>query len=269
MSQADNPYASPQEASAAPVGTYRRDVIPFASGHFRAMCAVVMLSLGILANIGLFASSLAQYHLLEGAQHGRLVTAEAAEVNDNRQRTLAVCELAVYVLTAIAFLCWVHRAHRNLPALGMTHLEFSPAGAVGWYFCPIANYFKPYMAMRELACSSDPERSGFNDAEYRAGRNPAVVPWWWAAFVAMGLCGYLLRFNENPKGLDDALNLTRILLVDMVISVVAGVLAILVVMGIDARQDERYRRICENPTLIAPDAATAPAYVDDFLNSLE
>jgi hypothetical protein len=190
MSQADNPYASPQEVSAAAGSIYRRGVVPFASGHFRAMCAVVLLSLCILVDIGLFASSWAQYDMLKSAQHGKLVTPQVAEVNDNRQRTLAVSELAIYALTAIAFLCWVHRAHRNLPALGMTHLEFSPAGAVAWYFCPIANYFKPYMAMRELACSSDPERSSFNDAEYHSGRNPAVVPWWWAAFVTIRLCGY-------------------------------------------------------------------------------
>jgi hypothetical protein len=78
-----------------------------------------------------------------------------------------------------------------------------------------------------------------------------------------------LRFNQDIKSLDDALNLTGIVLVDTVISVVAGILAILVVLAIDARQDERYRRICENPTIIAPEATTAPAYVDDFLNSLE
>lgn len=53
MSQADNPYASPQEVSAAAGSIYRRGVVPFASGHFRAMCSVVLLSLGRLANSGL------------------------------------------------------------------------------------------------------------------------------------------------------------------------------------------------------------------------
>jgi hypothetical protein len=71
---------------------------------------------------------------------------------------------------------WLYRAHANLRLAGIEG-EFSPGWAVGWYFIPIANLFKPFEAMRELWNASHMKPIGF-DAEA-----PSDVKIWWVCFI--------------------------------------------------------------------------------------
>ncbi|MFC1995866.1 DUF4328 domain-containing protein [Chloroflexota bacterium] len=45
----------------------------------------------------------------------------------------------LFVITAVLFYMWIHRAHRNLPSLGVSGLKYSPGWAVGGFFIPILN----------------------------------------------------------------------------------------------------------------------------------
>lgn len=58
----------------------------------------------------------------------------------------AVAMVASIVVVAM----WIYRAHANLRAASIDGLEFSPGWAVGCYFIPIVNLFKPFQDMREL-----------------------------------------------------------------------------------------------------------------------
>jgi hypothetical protein len=54
-------------------------------------------------------------------------------------------------LTAALFFClWLHRAAKNLPALGRGGMQFTPGWSVGWFFIPFANLVKPLAAVSEL-----------------------------------------------------------------------------------------------------------------------
>ena len=57
-----------------------------------------------------------------------------ATASDNRQAAIGSIYLVLFVLTAILFLMWIHRAHRNLPSLGSSSLKYSPGWAVGGFF---------------------------------------------------------------------------------------------------------------------------------------
>ena len=57
---------------------------------------------------------------------------------------------AVFVVSIVLVAMWIHRAHANLREAGVDGLEFTPGWAVGWFFVPIAQLFKPFQAMREL-----------------------------------------------------------------------------------------------------------------------
>ena len=54
------------------------------------------------------------------------------------------------IITGIIYLMWLHRAYQNLPALGVTKLDATPGWAVGYYFIPILNLFRPYQTMVEI-----------------------------------------------------------------------------------------------------------------------
>lgn len=83
----------------------------------------------------------------------------------------------VFVICVVLVAIWIHRAHANLHDAGMESLEFTPGWAVGWYFIPIANLFKPFQAMRELWNASRGEQYQFAD------ETPSEVKWWWAAWI--------------------------------------------------------------------------------------
>ena len=86
---------------------------------------------------------------------------------------------AVYALVlfvSILWVCiWIYRAHANLRAVGFEGLTYSPGWAVGWYFIPFANLFKPYEAMQELWATST-AGSAEEGTDGHLGR-------WWAAWI--------------------------------------------------------------------------------------
>ena len=73
------------------------------------------------------------------------------------------------VVTAI----WMHRAYRNLPALGVGGLTWSPGWAAGAWFVPGANLFVPYLVAREIWRGS-------------GGNGGSLLALWWAAWLTAG-----------------------------------------------------------------------------------
>ena len=66
------------------------------------------------------------------------------------------------------------RANRNARAFGAP-LSNSPGWAAGWFFVPIAFWWKPYYAMKEIWQGSDPDPA-VNPLQARVS---ALLPWWW------------------------------------------------------------------------------------------
>jgi len=57
---------------------------------------------------------------------------------------------------AVAFLVWVHRVVKNLPALGAHHMSYTPGWAVASFFIPIVCLYAPYQAIQEAWRASEP-----------------------------------------------------------------------------------------------------------------
>ena len=87
---------------------------------------------------------------------------------------------------------WTHRANRNARALGATHLQFTPGWAVGWFFIPIANLWKPRQVMREIWHASHDPRGGPDET------TPALVSNWWTLWLVTNILGQLaFRYALN------------------------------------------------------------------------
>jgi hypothetical protein len=73
---------------------------------------------------------------------------------------------------------WLHRAYRNLRALG--HLtDTTPGWAVGYWFIPFVCLVRPYNVVKELWEKSDAQ--GYNSS--------SIVGWWWATCLVSSLIG--------------------------------------------------------------------------------
>ncbi|MEZ5139964.1 MAG: DUF4328 domain-containing protein [Acidimicrobiales bacterium] len=105
---------------------------------------------------------------------------------DDTASTLATLGLVALLLTALAFLVWRYRVQANLEqTFGFRRLEFTPGWAVGWWFVPIANLWKPKQAMNEAWVASDP--SARPSAPLTARPSPLLSAWWAAWLIAAGV----------------------------------------------------------------------------------
>lgn len=119
--------------------------------------------------------------------------------------------LVVLVVSVVFVGMWIYRAHANLRAAGYEGLEFSPGWAVGWFFVPIANLFKPFQAMRELWSTSHGEVERYGD-------EPAQqLGLWWGTWIAGNVLSNISeRFEtsglEGGSGAGSLLNVLGTLL---------------------------------------------------------
>lgn len=93
--------------------------------------------------------------------------------NDYVSIPLTGLGLATTILAAV----WIYRAATNVRMLGAQGLTVSPGWAVGWYFVPIANFWKPYQAMKEICQASA------QPLQWRGSVVPKLLPAWWALWL--------------------------------------------------------------------------------------
>lgn len=90
---------------------------------------------------------------------------------------LALTGAPLLAITGILVLTWIHRVNQNARQLGATDMHFTPGWAVGWYFVPIAWFWKPYQAMTEIW------RASRNPADWRGETVSPLLPWWWFLWI--------------------------------------------------------------------------------------
>lgn len=249
-----NPFESPAEIqeNTGRLAAEPSVVLPYASGHTRGVVAVILLGLTILVSAITIVADLSQIELLDRMQNGgeNAWTETEATENDQRQGILAVMASVLYLATALPFCMWVHRAHRNLPALGGRSLQYSPDWAVGYYFVPILNLFRPYQVMREIWFASDPNGEPKIHCEKHQVYAPGIIKWWWALFLLMNMAsnvaGSVMRAAQNapPARIINALTeATFTSTIVTTISILAAIMAIIVIRNIDQRQTDRFERL--------------------------
>jgi Domain of unknown function (DUF4328) len=148
----------------------------------------VLLYIALALDAVAVLSGLLEFQLLQdirsGAISGPDMTA-AADANDLRQRIIGLTQVALYLITIIVFARWIYVLSANKSRLGASELRFTPGWAVGWFFIPIANLWKPYQAMKELwRVSADPLR-------WRDVHRSALLPWWWFVWLLNNVLGQL------------------------------------------------------------------------------
>jgi len=127
----------------------------------------------------------------------------------------------------VASAMWMHRAFRNLPALGATNLRWSPAWAAGGWFIPVANLVIPYLVARELWRATNPPEPRI------------LLEAWWAAWV-LSLLLFVANFVISQ------FNLIAALVLDVpyrALVLVAGLLLIAIVRAVTSRQRARHAEL--------------------------
>jgi hypothetical protein len=107
---------------------------------------------------------------------------------------LAVAELLTLIACIIVVGRWIYRASANAHAMNV-EMTITPGWAVGWYFVPIANLYKPFHAMREIWWASHESQGGYEE------RAPQLVGWWWGLWIITNiLANVAWRLGELGVG---------------------------------------------------------------------
>ncbi len=170
----------------------------------------------------------------------------------------ALCKLVsylhipVFIFTIICFLLWQYRAYKNLPALKVRKLEQTPGWAVGFWFIPVLNLFRPFQIMRELWNESDPDfdpELGFLSSSLGT---PELISWWWAFWLISRVAERISITVGNAKNSFNNGSFALALIFAAVLSAAAAFLTIQVVRGITARQRLRSERLGHGTLFLPP-----------------
>jgi hypothetical protein len=213
----------------------------FKSAHRRSRWTVVLLIVSAAIAGFLVLGLIGALGVLSDARDSGFLSQTRRDELDGLFLGVAALDLLPLAATALAWSMWQHRAQANLRALGAADLRYSPGWAVGWWYIPFANIVMPFKVMRELWQASEP-RAGAID--WKATPSTSLLGWWWATWLGARyvLPGLSLQLGS---GIDDLVVRTWLLIGTHVLTIVAGVLAITLVRGIDVRQEEKHRRLAD------------------------
>lgn len=88
--------------------------------------------------------------------------------------------IAIFIATAIAFLIWLHRCIKEIETRKGPQ-AITSAGAVYWWFVPIAFFWKPYQAVKIVIDDVDSE-----------GWMKSDLPLWWASWIVANVGSFLI-----------------------------------------------------------------------------
>jgi len=114
---------------------------------------------------------------------------------------LGFVSAGIFILTAIFFLMWIHRATLNCRGFG-AQLKFTPGMAVGIYFIPFLNLVYPCQAMQEIWKASR------NPAQWQTERASILVGFWWAFWLLHAVLGQVLTIYSKTHAGSDLSNIT-------------------------------------------------------------
>lgn len=114
-----------------------------------------------------------------------------------------------FALSLIVLVCrFLHRAMRNLHVLDAPLTLIAPAWAAGWFFVPVANFWMPFLAVRQLQRGTDLLGRG------RLAETDSTGAWWatWILGLVASLAGLHFELAAIGPGGAPALGQTALAL---------------------------------------------------------
>jgi hypothetical protein len=214
--------------------------VPLAS---RASWAKRLLVVAGLVDTIAVITGMASYRLADRAASGS-ATFEQFNAAEVRHDLVILTQMAVYLVTAVVFIRWFHRAYANLPAVGIEELRHGTAWAIGAWFVPIVSLFWPKQIADEIWRSSDPSWEPDQGRSRGHGKVPLVVGVWWLAFLTSGLLvGAGWELWGGAETYADIKLAAVVEVTGNAVGVLSGALAFVVVDRTSERQQARATRV--------------------------
>jgi hypothetical protein len=233
MAQADHPladlYARPGQDAWRTLGD------GFQSTVSRARKTRWLIGLTVAANVLSIVFLVKQRSLLDqGAGNISLTDWNA---NEARIGAVATVELLLFVTAGILFLRWLHLSYRNLRELGTNGLRVTPGWAVGYWFVPVLNVWRPKQILDDLWKATD-EKADEWDGAWRHVPPSPLVGGWWALSVIASLVGFY-SLHTSTQTLAELHHRNNVLFAAHFFELATGVMLFKLVGVLTRRQDAR------------------------------
>jgi len=223
--------STPSMPAASPVTAVK----PLPDSRFRSLSrlgrfAVIGFGLVVFVNALQAAVFWQRANLIDMIEAGEPVSHADALGNDRLVNGLALVWLLAFIAAGGVFIWWFRRAYGNLPALGVPQ-KYSPGWAVGAWFVPILNLFRPWKMTEEIWRGSSPDRTDGVKEDI-----PRPVSAWFFLLIAAGAI-------SRGSGTAETAGSLRWVVASMVLSVVSGLCGIWMIQKVSERQGRRSRLV--------------------------
>lgn len=191
----------------------------------------VLLILDIVVLVFAVMAGVYEYHIYENLPLGTDIN-EVFLPSDVIIAVVGIVQFCLFIILGITFLRWIYRANKNLGEVSGKPMDFTPGWAVGWYFIPIANLFKPYQAMKEIWAVSHKNKSDTS----------AVLVFWWALWLLSNILGgQAFDSVMGAESIAEHTTTTMIYLLSDGLDVFLNIVALMLVSRIGAAYSKNYR----------------------------
>lgn len=189
---------------------------------------------------------------VDSVMRGNTLSYQEADNLDSTSQTISIFQLLIFASTAIVFLNWKNRAYKNLRSLKSHRLEFTSAWAVGCYFVPFINLFKPLNIMKEIWKASDPEfvsKDNIENKDWKKAESSSLLTLWWTFFLFNNAFSYIsLQSFRRLNTLQQYYDFGIYSIISDVFSIISCVCLIVLANKITKRQNEKFGRLLVQST---------------------
>jgi hypothetical protein len=191
------PGTAPDTATPSPTGGVYRS--PRGVGRALARLLGMAAVLDIAAAVGFFA----RLRRLDAAAGDPGQPDTGAPVTE-LEALVSVALTAVLLAIVPVFIVWFHRLYTNLPALGAAELRFGRGWAIGAWFVPLLNLWRPKQIANDIWRASDPQADIGAGPQWQQRPVAGVVHLWWALYLLSNLVNTaVVRFTLTANTADE------------------------------------------------------------------
>jgi hypothetical protein len=205
----------------------------------RAKTLRTLLWIAMALSLVAVVSDAFELELLGRIESGQFVPDSEANANDVRQGVIGLLQVGLGHATAVVFIMWFHRAYANVERLGAGPLRFGRGWAIGAWFVPILNLFRPKQIANDIWRGSDPSLPRpAGPGAWRDAPIPGVLfGFWWFLWLVSGIASGPGSFGGDS--INELQMQSTAFLVSDALGAGAAVLCVLVVSRITERQEQR------------------------------
>jgi hypothetical protein len=220
---------------------------------------VALLAVMALVDAGAALADLDETRVLDRLLAGEDVPSDEVTASDDRVAITVALQSLMMLAIILVWLVWFYRAYTNVPRLSSRPLRFGKGWAIGAWFVPILNLFRPKQITNDIWRAAEYEP----DPSIALHNRPvsALLHWWWALWVIDSLVtsAWVRTFLDAQTVADQRRSASLLVFMDSG-SVALDVVTIAVVLAISRRYERRRSRLFASAGASgqSPSAPTAP-----------